>query len=202
MGEQGVRWGGHPVSHPLLLWLIEVPICNSISVAAPCQCVWGWGDGDIIGVTVRTGTSIGTWTTFVCMSNGQLAALWWSHLAEQQGVPCQLFTWNTGRRTEVGGQIVSSVLWTYIRLTCDCLKNFWSDFVEKQKTFSSYITSGQLMVKHLLQPRSYLTFLSYRLQRKHVCSWVTASDMPALISECDSANYILVHKQTHRAGHW
>lgn len=44
--------------------------------------------------------------------------------------------------------------------------------------------------------RSYLTFLSYQFKRKHVCSWVTASDMPALISECDSANCILVHKQT------
>lgn len=47
-----------------------------------------------------------------------------------------------------------------------------------------------------LEFRSYLTFLSYQFKRKRVCSWVTGSDMPVLISVCDSANCILVHEQT------
>lgn len=38
----------------------------------------------------------------------------------------------------------------------------------------------------------YLTFLSYLLKRK---TCLLMGDMPALISECDSANCILVHKQ-------
>lgn len=92
MGEQGVRWGGCPVSHPPLLWLIEVAICNSICVAAPCQCIRAWRD--IIGVAVRTTTGIFTSPTFVCVNEGRLAALWWGHLAKQRGVPYTRFTRN------------------------------------------------------------------------------------------------------------
>lgn len=168
MGEQRVRWGGCPVSHPPLLWLIEVPICNSICLAARCQCVRGWGSGDVIGVTVRTAIGIFTSPTFVWVNEDQLAALWWGHPSKQQGVPYLFFTSNRGMRTRIG--CCDRSLINILLLHNTCLRR----------------------AANYLDFSLYLTFLSYLLKRK---TCLLMGDMPALISECDSANCILVHKQ-------
>lgn len=76
---------------------------------------------------------------------------------------------------------------------CDSMEVFGPSAWEIMN-ISSYITYGANFF--FPEFRSYLTFLPYLFKRKHVCSWVTAGDMPALISECDSVNSILVCKQT------